>query len=220
MSGVLETLLSPSVLQAYADKLQRQAALDLAEAKVRENEREAEAAKNERVRLTELEDADAAVRHVDGPEAAPERPQRKKRLASLNEKIPVLAASVPLLKSRVGERRTELQRSEVPLTRAVLEAVHEFQAPAVKRVRDALSALEADLCILVAADMVVSSLVGDRFPIPEGQTAPFSGAIVTRKLLATIPGLLRPPTLTLERVEQRARVVAATTVNQLKENAK
>lgn len=220
MNGFAEQLLTPEVVAAFAEQLLRQSAVDLSEAKVRENEREAEASKAERSRLMELEDGDAAIRHVDGDDAAPAKPQRKKRLANLNEKIPVLAAAAPLLKARVAERRADLAESKLPFTRAVLEAVRDLQAPAADRIRHTLGQLETDICALVAADFAVSNLVGERFPVPDGLKPPFSGRVVARKLIAAIPDRLRPPTLTIDRVEQRARATATAAIIQLKENAK
>lgn len=220
MTGALNDVISADVIRMYDDRQAHALARDAADAEVRSNEREGEKLKTERANLIDLEDADAALRYVDGEAAAPEKPNRKKRLATLNSKIPVMESAKPLLKARAVERRAEFEASQLPFTRAVLDAVNEVQAPLLKRLRDGLAALETDLCDLAATDAILRSLAGDRFPMPDGCKAPVSGSIIMRKLVAAIPERLRPPALNIERLETRSRAAAAVVVHSLKENAK
>lgn len=82
MSCTLDQILSGEVMRTYEDRQARALASDTADAEVRSNDRESERLKAERANLIELEDADAALRYVDGEAAAPEKPNRKKRLAA------------------------------------------------------------------------------------------------------------------------------------------
>jgi hypothetical protein len=206
--------------QAYADFAEREHAVALAELKLADIERDLEAAKTERARAIELEDQDAAVRHVDGDEAAPVKPQRVKRIAALSSKIPALTAAIPLQKARIAERRSELAAAQVPFTRGILEAAVGVQDPAVQRIITGLAQLASDLSDLVAADLIRLGTIGDRFSIPVGQPVPFAGTMVVHKFLAAIPPRLRPPELTLERIEARARASASAAICNIKEKTK
>jgi hypothetical protein len=206
--------------QAYADFAEREHGVALAELKLTDIERELETAKTDRARAIELEDQDAAVRHVDGDEAAPVKPQRVKRIAALSSKIPALTAAVPLQKARIAERKSELTAAQVPFTRGILEAAVAIQNPAVQRIITGLAQIAPDLCDLMAADLIRMGTIGDRFSIPAGQPVPFAGTTVVHKLLAAIPPRLRPPELTFERIEARARASATAAICNIKEKTK
>ena len=170
-----------------------------------------------RARLMELEDEDAALRHLDGEDAVPAKPQRAKSLASLSEKIPRRKASIPLLKQREAHAASEAEAAMEPFIGAVLDMVALIQAPATEQVRSILAQLRQPLSDLVAADIIRASTIGERFSIPSGHAAPFKGSVVVRKLLDSIPERLRIPELALDRIEAKAQSAATSAILSIKE---
>lgn len=202
---------------AYAALTVKTAAVASAEARGREIDRELEAMKTERVRAIELEDQDAAIRHVDGDEAVAAKPQRAKRLEALGRKIPAAVAAIPLQKARIAERERELQEARVPFTAAIMEAVVEIQLPAARRVQALIGELEQSLVDLLAADIIRDATIGDRFRVPTGQTVPFLSGGVVRALLGSLPERFRPVNFTFERLQLKARATANRAIAQIKE---
>ena len=171
-----------------------------------------------RAHLLEQEDEDKALRHLDGDEAAPVKPQRVKALAALSEKIPLRKASIPVLKQREAEVGREAEVALAPFTEAIIDAVVAIQQPAVERIRQKLAELEAPLRDLLTADMIQLATIGDRFSISVGQTPPFSGGTIVRKLLNSIPVRLLPTELNEKRLEAAARAESTVAIRQIKEN--
>jgi len=219
ISTSYEAELAPAAL-AYAGVAEHEHGVALAEMKLADIKRDLETHKAERARAIELEDKDAALRHVDGIEAAPPKLQRVKRIASLSEKIPALTAAIPLQQTRVEERRQQLQATRLPFTAAIVQATISIQEPAAERIKATLAALKPDLIDIIAADLIRSEMIGDRFPISTDQRPPFAGSVVARKLLSSIPPRLLPAELTFDRLEASARSAAAAAVHHIKENAK
>lgn len=171
-----------------------------------------------RARLVALEDEDGALRHLDGAEAVPEKPQRTKTLAALNSRIPRRKAAIPILKQRESEAERLASEARLPFTSAVMQTVSLIQDPAAEQMREVLMTAEQSLCDLLVADMIRHATIGDRYSVPSGQKPPFDGGTVVRKFLAAIPPRLLPAQLTFERIEARARAAATVAICSIKEN--
>lgn len=183
-------------------------------------ERDLQTDEAKRSRLVEAQDNDAALRHLDGDAAAPDKPQRAKTLAALNEKIPRRKAAIPILKAREAEAAAAVKVAQLPFAGAVMEAVSMIQEPAAERVRAILAELAEPLIEILAADFVRLGTIGDRFSIPIGKTPPFNGGTVVSKLLNALPDRLRPAELSLQRLEAQARAAATIAISSIKDNRK
>jgi hypothetical protein len=184
-----------------------------------ELERELDGAKIERSKLTDLEDEDAALRLVDGDASAPLKPARMRKLAKLNNRIPVLTNAIPLQGRRIAQAIQAQKAAHAPFAVAVTDIVRCVQNPAVRKIRALLGELETPLAELFAADAVRAQMIGERFPVCSDDP-PFSGSIVARKFLAAVPARLRPDGLNDITIAKAAEAISAEITAQIQGDAK
>lgn len=178
-------------------------------------ETELSEARQRRARLQELEDRDAAVRLLDGDEAAPAKPNRATQIANLTKRIPALTAALPEQENRIAALRREVGTRRTPLVVAMFAVVGAVQEPAANSISKGLAALAPALSELLATDIVRAATIGDSFAIPDGCIPPFGGRIVVETFLKAIPKRLRPPELDNDRLFAAARKRAAEILNQI-----
>jgi hypothetical protein len=202
---------------ALAELRLKESALATAQLKLQEIEAELAAAKTKRSRLMELEDQDAALRHVDGEEAAPAKPQRTKELAAIQSKIPALAAAIPLQKTHIAERRAEVETARLPYDVAILDAIVAIQSPALERVRALMADLEQSFVELMAAGMLQEQTIGDSFRVPDGKAIPFASGAMVANFLKNLPARFRPDELEFNRIRSAARQESAAAIQHIQE---
>jgi hypothetical protein len=176
-----------------------------------------EAAQVERRRLIEAEQHDVAIRLLNGEEVgASAKPRRLSKIARLTEQIDGLTAALPLLDSRIQQRKRELEEARAPFIAASLRVVVGVQESAVADARLALERLARPIAEILAADMIQRQTAGDRFSVGEGLPIPFSGLRVVEKLLAAVPDRLRPPSLEAELLRENATQLAEQILTKIK----
>jgi hypothetical protein len=150
---------------------------------------------HERERLREEEDHDAAVRVVNGDDAAPRKPRRVSRLAKLDEAIPAYAGAIQIQRAKIAELERSPAAAKPPLVAAILDVVEEVQGNAVEEIRSTLVALREPMARLIAADQIRAATIGERFPVERGRATPFSGLTVIRNFAKAVPERLAPDEL-------------------------
>lgn len=169
----------------------------------------------ERDRIRRQEDEAKALRHLDGESAVPKRPRRVARLAALDEQIPARAAAMRLQERRISEAEAALVEPKQALVGPVLDIVSHLQGTAVGNSREVLATLADPFTRLIAADQIRQATIGDRFAVPDGRKAPFSGPIAIRKFVNAIPDRFRPPELEEHRLFDGAHAISSAIIAQI-----
>jgi hypothetical protein len=187
---------------------QTEAALMAERDKRRQLEWELEEAKEKRASLQDAEDHDAAQRLLDGDGAAPAKPRRTSTIADLTQRIPALAAALPIQDERIAELQARLSDQRTAVSEPVFGLVASIQQPAANDLTATLGALAEPLAALVAADMVRESLIMGSVLLPAGKRPPFAARPLLEKFLAAIPDRFRPSNLNQELIAARAQEIA------------
>lgn len=204
-----------SANSAFAEVRSAEAAAALEREKLVQLEIEQQDGKAERERLRELEDRDAAIRALDGDSAAPKKASRVARLAALDSRIPALQAAIAIQSDRVEARERAIAGPKPPFTAAILDITTSAQGASVDTVREMLARLAHPLAELIAADQIRNSTIGERFELPVGSKAPFSGLVAVRKLLNAIPERFRPRELDEKRLLDAAYAISSKVITQI-----
>lgn len=171
---------------------------------------------DERTRLRDRNDRENAIRYLDGEDALPKQPSRASKLAALDSSIPALEAAIRIQTERIAERQEAKSLPQMPFISAILDILTEIQTPAVADTRVFLTGLAEPFARLIAADQIRNATIGERFPMPNGRTPPFSGLIVVRKFISAIPERFRPPELDEGRLLNAANAISSSIIQQIK----
>ena len=173
----------------------------------------------ERDHLRLVEERDAAVRLLDGEDAAPRKTRRVNRLARLNAEAPALAAAIVQQEARVADAEGAVEAPRQPFVAATLAIVEDLQQAAVAEAREKLSELLPVAARLIAADQLRLALIGERFPMPRDRIPPFRGLSLVRAFVEAIPERLLPPALAETRLLDAAREISSDIIKQVKGDA-
>lgn len=185
-------------------------------AKLAELELQQRNSEEERHSLRAQEDRDAAIRLIDGEDAAPKKPRRASKLARLDDDAAAVAAAIQIQKRRVADAELEAGKPYAPFVGSVLELMADVQGDALTEARSALSNLAPIFARLVAADQIRAATIGERFALPKGAEAPFSGLTTVRTFSKAIPDRLRPPELAELSLFGAAHLISSPIITEIK----
>lgn len=178
--------------------------------KRRDIERRAIAIADELAKLETLEAEDEALRIVDGPDAAPEKPKRTSRIENLRRARPQMSAAITLQERRIAEARAAVAPLMPALSSATLRLVADVQGDAVAKIRALLGELAAPAAQLYAADQILAAVLGTgEFAVRHGAPVPVNGARLLNGLVNNLPGPIRPDNLTSAALFEAAHQISS-----------
>lgn len=190
-----------------ADAIERKASL----------QRDLDAAADEEARLSAAEEADAAVRILDGDTAAPEKPKRQTRIANLRKRRPQIVAAISLQDRRIRAATDEIAKFDPPLAAATFAVVGELSSSAISEIRENLAAVAQAASRLLAADQVMAGILGTGgFKVPKGAPLPVNGGRLLESFLKSVPPALRPEELQPDKLFHAAREISQPLLNNVK----
>lgn len=208
-------------VNAFAAIAAARANVDAERAKLAALMRQKDDEAEERTRLREAEESDAARRLVDGPDSAPEKPRRKSRLRNLDDNAPALVAAITLQKGRIADAEAAIAPLQIPLVAASLQIVADVQGDGMTQIRESLAGVGDAAARLLAADQIMAATVGTNgFPVPRGAPLPINGSQLLSNFLKAIPETLRPATLNPEELGSAARAISHPIIAEVKGNQK
>ena len=170
----------------------------------------------ERDRLQAKEDSAAALRLIDGAADAPKSTSRTKKLADLNQRIPILTAAIHKQREIIATADAARLDAQRPLVAAILNVIVAVQGDGAANAKTSLVQLARPFAELIAADQIRAAFIGANFAVPQGCKPPFSGMAIIRRFVKALPEQLRPPELEEDRLMQTASGISKPIIETIK----
>ncbi|MBS0297426.1 MAG: hypothetical protein JSR45_14045 [Proteobacteria bacterium] len=203
-------LVAPDIRDALAARAEAHEAISQLDLRARETAAEAAELERQIERLVEAEKRDAARRFLDGEDAVPANAARRKKLQLARARLGEANASAPLLAERRAAALAQLRTAQDDLTGKVLTTFNDARQAHATRIRDAIERLLPDLADLIALELVQTKLVGTKFEFNRESGVPelFSGEVVAKRFIESLPARLRPPNFNLDAAMELATAEA------------
>jgi hypothetical protein len=147
--------------------------------------------------LVEAESREAALRLLDGEDAAPLNANRRKKLLAIKEQKDPLPATIALSQQREAELKIKSDEIERRIARLAFASASELRTNAAQAIKGGLDALAPYIVRMAATDGILRCLTAMQPTLsPDEFPDEFSGAFVAEKLLNGLSFFVRPDLLT------------------------
>jgi hypothetical protein len=168
--------------------------------------------------LVEAESREAAVRLLDGEDAAPPNANRRKKLLAINEQKDPLPATITLSRQREVELKTKSDQIDQSIASLAFSAASEIRMSAAQAIKGGLDALAPYVVRMAAADGILRGLTDKQPTLSPDQIADeFSGGFVAEKLIRGLTFFVRPDNLENDTFAKAVAEETARLVTQTKE---
>lgn len=163
--------------------------------------------------------AKAATEAVARGEPIPDAPRLRDAIVKGETEVAACDAARPAALEAAKAAEKALAEYDRSVAAVALDLDAALTAEALPAAQSAIGSLAEPLAQLAAVSIVRERLLGERFPVDPRRHKPIGARQVVALFIESIPAPLRPDSLTIEAIEERAEAIAEALLNQVQHSS-